>query len=98
MKVPGFLRKYFWDVDFAEFEVKDSVFIIERILEYGDKLAVQWMLDNFSRVEIKKVLSEKRGFSKKSCNYWSLFFNLPKNKILCLNKSYRETQKSHWPY
>lgn len=98
MKMPGFLRRYFWDVDFTGLGAKDSVFIIERILEYGDKPAVEWMLNNFSRARIKKVLSERRGFSKKSCNYWSLFFSLPKEKILCLNKSYREIQKSHWPY
>lgn len=93
------LSKYFWDVDFNNLDIKKSpFFVIQRILEHGDEKAVRWMLRNFDSVQIKKVLSKTKGFSAKSANYWSLVFNIPKNKILCLNRSYQKMQKSHWPY
>lgn len=98
-KLPFFLIKYFWEVDFKSLNAKEySTFILERILEYGDERAVKWALNNFSDFQLKRVLSSRKNFSKKSANYWSLILGIPKNKILCLNKSYREMQKSHWPY
>jgi hypothetical protein len=99
MKLPESFSKYFWDIDFNNLEVeKSSVFVIERILEYGDEKAVRWMLKNFDSSQIKKILSKRRGFSGRSANYWSLILNIPKNKILCLNKLYQKMQKSHWPH
>jgi hypothetical protein len=98
MKIPVFLEKYFWDVDFKSLGAIDSAFVAERILEYGDGRAVRWLLDNFTKQQIKQILSKRKGFSRKSANYWSLIFGLPQNKILCLKKSYQKMQKSHWPY
>lgn len=99
MEATGFLSKYFWDVDFNSLNIKtDPFFIIERVLEYGDERAVKWILDNFSNSQIKQTLSKRRSFSKKSANYWSLILGIPKSKILCLDKSYQKTQKTHWPY
>lgn len=93
------LKKYFWDVDFKNLNAKRySSFIIERILEYGDEKTVKWMLKNFDNSQIRKVLLKRRGLSRKSANYWSLVFDIPKNQILCLNKLYQKRQKSHWPY
>lgn len=90
-------NQLFWDV--ADVDPKKyPKFVIERILEYGNEKDFKWMLKNFSRSQIKEVLSKKRGLSRRSANYWSLVFNVPKNKILCLNKSYQKMRKSHWPY
>lgn len=99
MKLPAFLIKYFWDVDFSNLNAKEyPTFIIERILEHGDEKAVKWALNNFSDFQVKRVLLSRKSFSKKSANYWSLILGIPKNKILCLSRSYQEMQKSHWPY
>ena len=99
MKPPKFLRKYFWDVNFDSLDASQyPYFIIGRILEYGDKEAVKWMIKNFKKTQIKQTLIKRRGLSAKSANYWSCIFGVPKNKILCLKKSYQKMQKSHWPY
>ncbi len=61
VKLPSFLIKYFWDVDFSNLNAKEyPVFIIERILEYGDEKAVNWALNNFSDFQVKRVLSSKK--------------------------------------
>jgi hypothetical protein len=92
-----FLKKYFWETDFKSLDLKkDAVYIISRILEYGDIKAVKWLLKNFDKKLIKKVILTQRGFSPKTSNFWRLFFNLNKNKVLCLKKSYLKRRKSHW--
>ena len=97
MALPKFLNKYFWDIDTDNLNPAEySYFIIERILEYGDKKAIRWMFKIFKMSQIKKTLITRRGLSPKSAVFWSLLLKVPKNKILCLNKSYQKRQKSHW--
>jgi len=97
--LPQFLKKYFWDVDFSKLnkEIYTS-FIIERILEEGDEKATRWMRDNFDTVQIKNVLFNSKNFSPKSANYWQLIFNLKREKILCLRKSFQKKQRLIWKY
>ncbi len=99
MKLPKFLKKYFWDVDFENIDFKKNQdFIIVRILEYGNAKALVWLFKNVSKNKIKEQVLESPSFSGKTINFWALFFNLTKNKIRCLNKPYQKLQKSHWPY
>lgn len=98
-KLPGFLKRYFWDTDFLKLHKENhSQFIIERILEYGDKKDVKWLRNNFNHKEIKKALYNSRNISSKSANFWQLVFNLNKDKILCLKKSFQEKLKPVWKY
>lgn len=97
--LPKFLKKYFWDVEFKELDFeRDKEFVIKRLLEYGDPNALAWLLKKVKKETIKNILFKKRGFSLKSANFWAVFFSLPRNKILCLKKSYLKRQKNHWPY
>lgn len=97
--IPLRFKRYFWDSDFDKIDAKkDSLFIIGRILEYGNREAIIWMIKNFKKAELKQVLLKRRGFSQKSANYWAHIFNIPKNKILCLKKSYQKMQKTHWSF
>ncbi len=97
--LPEFLSKYFWDINFKKLDAeKYPYYIIERILEYGDEKAVKWMMANFKKTQIKETLIKKRGISKKSAVYWALMLNIPKEKILCLNKRYQGRLEKTWPY
>jgi len=97
--LPKFLKKYFWDVEFKELNLEGNKdFITERILEYGDPKALSWLLNRVKKETIKNLLFTKRGLSPKSANFWAIFFSLPRDKILCLKKSYLKMRKSHWPY
>ncbi len=97
--IPQFLKKYFWDVNFSKLnkEIYAS-FIIERILEEGDEKAVKWMRDNFDLNQIKNVLYKSKNLSSKSANYWQFIFNLKRDKILCLRKSFQKKQRLIWKY
>ena len=97
--LPTFLKKYFWDVDFSKLQKNShSQFIIERILEYGDENSVRWLRNNFDSREIKEVLYNSKNISPKSANFWQLIFNIKRDKILCLKKSFREKRRLIWKY
>ena len=97
--LPKYLHKYFWDTNPNNVDAKkDSQDIIYRILNEGDILAIKWMFRNFDIDSIKESLTKRRGFTTRSLNFWRLFFDISKDKILCLNKSYKKGQKILWPY
>lgn len=97
--LPRFLKKYFWDVNFSELSKENySSFIIERILEYGDERAVKWMKKNFNISEIKNVICKSKNLSQKSANFWQFIFNLKRDKILCLKKSFQKKRRAIWKY
>lgn len=98
-KLPKFLKEYFWDVDFDKIDPeKRSVYILKRILNYGDEKAVLWMFKHFRKEEIMETLIKYRDYSKKSANYWALILGIPKDEVLCLKTRSKKEQKTFWPH
>ena len=98
-KLPKFLRKYFWDTEFNKIDVqKRRVYVLKKILEYGNERAVKWMWGNFNKPEIINALSNYRGYSQKSANFWALLLGISREKVICLKKSLSKKQKKIWPY
>jgi len=98
-RLPKFLKRYFWDVDFVKIDLeKRRVYVLKRILEYGDEEAVAWMWKNFKTEEIKDALCNFRGYSQKSANFWAFILGIEKEQVKCLSKSFLEIQKGFWPY
>lgn len=99
MFLPPFLKKYFWDVDTRDLgKKKYQAFVVERILEHGNAEAIIWMNRNFSRIIIRNTLMKRRGISARSANYWALIYNVPKNKVVCLNKQFQKKLSKTWNY
>lgn len=97
--LPKFLHRYFWDVDVKKIDfTRKSQFVIQRLLELGDLKAVRWALRSFPKKEIVQTIMDRRGFSSKTVNFWSLFYKIPSKKIICLQRHYREQHAIHWPY
>lgn len=97
--IPAYLHKYFWEVDIKKIDKnKSKDYIIARILEYGDIKALRWLLQNYQARSIKNVLMKSRQFSEKTANFWAQYFDLDKNKVLCLNKSFLKRRRTHWIY
>ena len=95
--LPKYLEKYFWDTDFKTVDKeKHKAYIIAKVLEFGNLEAVRWLLHNYQVNSLVQVLTESRQLTPKVANFWAMYFNISKNKILCLNKPFREMQKSHW--
>ena len=74
--IPEHLRPFFWETDLSKISIEENKqYIIERILDLGDKEAVQWIFSNFSLDEIKKAIKGSRRISKKSLNFWSIILD-----------------------
>lgn len=99
ISLPEYLRRYFWDVSFEKIDLEKSrVFVLKRVLEYGNEEAVRWMWKHFKKSEVKDTLSRFRGFSRKTANYWATVLEIPKEEVLCLKKRSLEEPKTIWPY
>ena len=86
-ELPEFLRPFFWDVDFLNLSVKDSsYFIISRLMEHGDEAEMKFLLETYSENEIIHVLKNSRSLSRRSREFWKIFFDL--DDELCTPKRY----------
>ncbi|OGE36326.1 hypothetical protein A3B45_02380 [Candidatus Daviesbacteria bacterium RIFCSPLOWO2_01_FULL_39_12] len=98
-KLPEFLKKYFWDVDFEKIdEEKGALFIIHRFLDRGNDKAIRWMWRTYSKNLISEVITKRRGFSPKTANFWADLLNIDKRKVVCLQTPYLKMRQMHWPY
>ena len=85
--LPGYLRPFFWDVDFNNLSIVDSSYvIISRLMEHGDEDAIRFLFKTYSEEEMVKVLKKSRSLSKRSRVFWRMFFNLEDEP--CILKQY----------
>lgn len=79
-KVGQSLLPFFWETDLEKVDIqRNKNFIIERILELGDRSAVEWLFTTYSTAAIKKTLEESRNISKKSKNFWKMILGEQQN-------------------
>ena len=81
------LRPIFWDTDINKLDImKYKKYTIERSLQYGRMEHVNWMFDNFSSDDIIDAVKQSLIIDRRTANYWSYFYNINKNEILCFSK------------
>lgn len=94
MALPNYLQTYLASYNVSKLDVKrDKDVIITEILNKGDEKAMGWLASNYSKDDIKKVISTpiKGMWLKKTLGYWLKIFdiNLDKkvfeNSLLNLN-------------
>ena len=97
--IPANIKPYFWEINTDKLDIKKHPeYIIARILEYGGPDAVSWMMHTYDRSQIKETLKKNREISRKSAEFWRIFYGLRKDEIACLKKSYPKKQNEPWPY
>jgi len=97
--LPTCTYRYFWDTDPQHLDVDQyPVYVIERLLEYGDLPSVRWMLRHFPREEIAHVVQTSRPLSPLSANFWALYLGLDREDVPCLSRSYQRQPDTIWPY
>ncbi len=80
--MPEALRLLFWDLDTQQLDPRAyPQYVIERVLEFGDRDAVTWMKHLFSEEQVVHVLRNSRRLSRRSANYWSLVYGIPRLDI-----------------
>lgn len=70
-----FRQTLFWDVDPKTIDSKKhAVYIIERILDFGNDDEVRWMWETYPHRLIKKVVATSRVLHGKTKALWSIMF------------------------
>ena len=86
----------FWDIDLKKLDTQSNQdFIVERILQQGDVDDFHWALKLYGREALRKVFERNvQKFNKKSCNFWSLYFNI--DFSLCTAKQSTQKKSAFW--
>ena len=80
--MPEELKKYFWDVNFSELDIKKHRrYIISRLYCYGDLKAIKWIKETYTLEEIKDVAKNSRNLKPIVANYLKQQFNLKKEEM-----------------
>ena len=99
VKLPYYLKQFFWDTNFNNLDYKKHpIYIIERLLEFGDEKAVRWVWQTFSKKQIRETVCTSRVISKKTASFWSLISDIPEREIRCLQPDFQKTHRVIWPY
>jgi len=80
-------KDIFWDVKMENLHYqKDADFIIERVLNYGDKKDYQKIKEIYGFSEIKNIAKKINYINKKNINFWGIIFNIPSNLFKCTKR------------
>lgn len=78
MSIPDFLQSSLWSYDLSKLDKKqDRRLIVTQIINYGDDKQLLWLKKNYSRKEIKEVVSHPdRGlWFREKLRLWLKIFN-----------------------
>ena len=79
--------EYFWDVDIGKLDVYSSRrLIIERVFSFGSLEEMMLVIDYYSEVEVKKVLTGLNYLDRRTLNFVSKIFNIPQNSFKCYSR------------
>src|SRR3989304_10162440 len=88
-RLPRFLHQFFWDVIPTQIDLGEHPeYVIARLLEHGDLIAIRWLLRTYTKEEIAEVVKQSRQLSRKSANFWRLQLAIPKSEVYALNRPY----------
>jgi len=75
--IPERMRYLFWDTSLSKVHIKRNTrYIIERVLEFGDMYALEWLQRVYPARTIADVIFLSRFITEKSRNFWMLWFGI----------------------
>jgi hypothetical protein len=85
---PSLSSFLFWDCDNTKIDYKKRVnFILERVFSMGTENDVREVVRYYGIETIKKEIVKIKVLDKKTINYLSFTFNIPKQEFACYRKN-----------
>jgi hypothetical protein len=82
-KIPSSAAPFFQEYDFARLDVREhAALIIERILAYGNRAEVRWLLETYGREPVEDWIQQSgvRRLPWRRYHMWCLVFDLPEQE------------------
>lgn len=77
-----FSQNLFWDTPIEKVDsVKHKNYIIERVLSHGLLSDFYFLLQMYTREEIKEVVLKSKILDRKTINFCSIYFKIPLNEF-----------------
>lgn len=87
----------FWDIDSQKpDEHKHKTLIIERVITRGNLEDLKILFRLYPLKIIKQEIVKAGFLDKKTLNWVSNFFNIPKTKFKCYSKT--QSRQAHWNF
>jgi len=83
-KIPSWLEPLFWDLDPQNLILNQHyIYIVERILNFGDLRALRWLFKVFQEETIREAVTISRGLTLKTALCWQNYFGLKEEEMRC---------------
>jgi len=81
-------KHLFWDYDIAKLNEKsDKKFILERVFTRGFEKDEKLVFSHYGEKVIRNTVVSIRNLDKKTLNYLSVIFNIPKKEFKCYKQT-----------
>ena len=98
-KLPKFLHKHFWDSAAEKINPAERPeYVIKRLLARNSLQAVRWVITHFPKDQILETIKTSRDFPEADANFWSDYYELPKEEVLCIRDQSSKLPEKIWPY
>jgi len=95
--LPKRFYKYFWDTDPVTINVEQySKYVIERVLEWGRVDDLRELISLFGRDKLIEVLIHSKQLSLRNANFLATIWDVPKERILCMQPEFRRIHRQSW--
>lgn len=86
-KTPKLSKYLFWDINTRKLDYENRAsFILERVFTMGMQKDEWEVLQYYGKERIQKEIVKSRVLDKKTLNYLSVFYEIPKRKFACYKK------------
>ncbi|MGI5822972.1 MAG: DUF6922 domain-containing protein [Dethiobacteria bacterium] len=86
LDMPAAVTRLFWDVDWDTLNLEaHQGFIIERVLNMGDEVALKWLWQKFGRGAILKTVTVSSKLTLKTARCWQNYFQLKEEQMKCFS-------------
>jgi hypothetical protein len=94
---PDISNNLLWDLDPKRIDFdRNKRLIIERVFTLGDFDDVKQIIRYYGLGTIKKEIVKAGNLDKKTLNWASRYFGIPKTKFACYSK--KQSENLHWNY
>ena len=88
MNAPKLSKYLFWDVNINNLDFENrAAFVLERVFTMGMQ-EDEWEVNKYyGKKRIRKEIVKCRALDRKTLNYLSIFYKIPKREFVCYRKN-----------